>query len=58
MKIAGHFSASISTRDAAGWMRWPSRSNSWTPSTITISSPSSTIRSSASAVICAGISGK
>ena len=28
---AGVFSASIATRDFAGWMRWPSRSNSWPP---------------------------
>ena len=39
---AGVSRASFSTREAAGWMRWESRSNSWTPSTITTISPSST----------------
>src|SRR3954452_5403809 len=29
MNVAGVFSASIATRDAAGWIRWPSSSNSW-----------------------------
>ena len=34
-----------STREAAGWIRCDRRSNSWTPSTTTIISPSSTSRS-------------
>ncbi len=47
MKSAGYFSASIVTRDSAGWMRWLSRSNSWTPSTSITISPSSTTWSAA-----------
>ena len=38
MNRAGVFSASMSTRDLAGWMRWPSRSKSVSPS-----GPSTTI---------------
>ena len=49
---------SSSTREAAGWMRWESRSNSWTPSTTTIISPSSTSRSFGSSSTCSTTSGK
>ena len=34
MKRVGVCSASIATRDAAGWMRWPSASKSCRPSRV------------------------
>jgi hypothetical protein len=43
MKRVGVCSASMSIRDLAGWMRWPSASKSWRPwSSKQTISPSST----------------
>ena len=43
MKRVGVVSASMSMRDFAGWMRWPSASKSWRPrSSNSTISPSST----------------
>src|SRR5689334_9909121 len=63
MKLAGVVSASMFTRDAAGWMRWPSSSKSslgFCPSArrITTISPSTTDRGGSWSFACATTSGK
>ena len=55
---AGVSAASRLTRDAAGWMRWPSTSKSRRPSTATTTSPSTTQRCGSERLSGSSSSGK
>jgi hypothetical protein len=57
-RLAGVCSASMFTRDSAGWMRWLSASKSRRPSRAMTISPSSTQRSGRFAFTAATTSGK
>jgi hypothetical protein len=57
-RLAGVFSASMFTRDSAGWMRWLSASKSRRPSSAMTISPSRTHRSGRFSFTAVTTSGK